>query len=163
MLDQNTTIILAAAIGAGASILSGLVIPYVTQRLNKKEETRKFTLEKVEEIYFLASDVKLWIDTQLWLFASWVSPTPKPEEVENPLHELVGLTLFYAPSLEPEVMLLSKIVGNLHKTRLELETGLKTLTPREVMDYVIKHKPESDEAFENFVSSTKNLREKLSK
>ena len=165
MLDQTTALILAAAIGASASIISGLVIPYVTQRLHKHEEKRKFTLEKVEEIYFLAADVKLWIDTQLWLFTSRISPIPMqtPQEVENPLHELAGLAMFYAPSLEPEVMLLSKVVAELHRTRLEWDNGMKAMTRTEVMEYVNKHKPESDEAFENFLSSVKKLIKTLSK
>jgi hypothetical protein len=54
-MDQNTAIILAALIGAGASIVTnivtGVVLPYVTQRLNKNEKEREEKKAIIKQVY----------------------------------------------------------------------------------------------------------------
>ena len=58
MVDQDTTVVLAAITAAAASFLGsfvgGVVLPYLTHRLKRKAEKRQLLREKVDEMCLLA-------------------------------------------------------------------------------------------------------------
>jgi len=165
-MDQNTALIVAGAIGTSASIvaniISSVVLPWVTQLLNKNEKRREEALKKLEEMYFLTGKVKRWIDTQLWSFANAMSNGAMPQQVENPMNELMGLTLFYAPSLEPQVLKLNETVSPLQLMVMEVQMGSLEIPMKELGDKMIKFAKDSNKDFDALIEAIQKTAKKLS-
>src|SRR6266851_9006265 len=128
MLDQNSAIILAAIIGALATLLGGLVggvaVPFLTQKLSIKAENRKKHHEKIEIAYTLLDQIKGWIDYQiddLWCFQVQKNRPNKPDNLECPINTLVLLVNLFAPSLEKSVKELNESVETLKKMRYDIQ------------------------------------------
>lgn len=171
MLDQYTTIILAAIIAAAASLLGSLVggvaLPYLTHRLSSKAEKRKLIREKVEEMYLLADQVSIWITRQFLFLGSGLIQQPlpaikPPEDNENPINRLMMLAVLYAPSLEKHVMELRNTTVSIREIYYGLQTGTNTLTAKEMADRLMQASETSNAAYEEFVAAIKKLINKLS-
>jgi hypothetical protein len=69
MLNQNGTAILVAVVGVLSTILGSLLTILgnnIAVRKNNEADRRKIIREKIEEIYSLSNQIKLWIKVQLW-------------------------------------------------------------------------------------------------
>lgn len=171
MLNQYTTVILAAIIAAAASLLGsfvgGVALPYFTHRLNNEAENRKLTREKVEEMYILADQVSVWLTKQFLFLASALiqQPLPSvkpPEDGDNPINRLLMLAVLYTPSLEKYVMELRSATISVRETYYSLQTGNSTLAGKEMADKLMQTSESSDKAYEELVAAIKGLIKKLS-
>lgn len=171
MLNQYTTVILAAIIAAIASLLGSLVggvaLPYFTHRLNSKAGNRKLIREKVEEMYILADQVSVWLTKQfLFLGSGFIQqPLPSikpPEDGDNPINRLLMLAVLYAPSLEKYVMELRNATIAIREIYCSLQTGKNTLTSKEMIDKLMQASESADKEYEELVAAIKRLIKKLS-
>ncbi len=118
MLAQNTALILAAVIGAGASILtnliSGFVLPYVTRRFNKKDEDIKKTNAVIEQVF----QTLLSIDA-LCLDLAYDVRNPSNRNIDS-----IGRIKEISFTSQKITMLIRLYLGNLKKDMEEYRTNL---------------------------------------
>ena len=155
-MDSNTTALVLNIVTITGTLSATALGAALTYHFTRKSNQNKVTREKIEEIYQLTTEVKLWIDVRVPNTGerSLVQqPQLNIQDHPNPINKLVMLTDLYAPSLGKDITELRNYIIDIR----EIKYGDDNLTGKEITDKIIQVSEGSDKTYEKVRISIKKL------
>lgn len=110
-LDAAATTFFATILGALIALISGCLVPVISQRVQRKAEREKIQLEKLEILYECTDQVRDWMleEFHRW-HRAYRNAESTPSTLACPIDSIVRIATFHEPKLKESAIALRDAV-----------------------------------------------------